>query len=110
MTIQPTRVFLMRHAETSAPGVFHGAESDIGLSERGIAQAKAAALYFKDHKPTRLISSGMQRALLTASEIASACNLEIEVFKNLHEEKLALFLGPLTTFLMGPGDRPCPAG
>lgn len=102
MTIQPTRVFLMRHAETSAPGVFHGAESDIGLSERGIAQAKAAALYFKDHKPTRLISSGMQRALLTASEIASACNLEIEVFKNLHERKVGTLSGTVNNLPDGP--------
>ena len=82
MKTNPIRVFLMRHAETSVPGVFHGAESDIGLSDRGIEQAKAAARFFQNHKPTKLISSGMLRALTTASEIASACNLEIEVFKN----------------------------
>ncbi len=36
MNTNASRFFLMRHAETSVPGVFHGAESDIGLSERGI--------------------------------------------------------------------------
>ena len=46
MKTNPIRVFLMRHAETSVPGVFHGAESDIGLSDRGIEQAKAAARFF----------------------------------------------------------------
>ena len=29
-----TRILLLRHAETSAPDLFHGAESDIGLGER----------------------------------------------------------------------------
>ena len=29
----PTRVYLLRHAESAVPHVFHGAESDVGLSE-----------------------------------------------------------------------------
>lgn len=102
METNPTRVFLMRHAETSAPGVFHGAESDVGLSERGMEQAKAAARFFKPHKPTRLISSGMLRALTTAFEIASACNLEIEVFKNLHERKVGTLSGTVNNLPDGP--------
>lgn len=31
----PTRIWLLRHAETALPTVFHGAESDVGLSRRG---------------------------------------------------------------------------
>ena len=31
-----THVYLLRHAETAAPKVFHGFESDIDLSERGL--------------------------------------------------------------------------
>ena len=34
-----------RHAETSAPDRFHGAESDIGLSEFGARQAERLAEY-----------------------------------------------------------------
>lgn len=102
MNINPTRFFLMRHAETSIPGVFHGAESDIGLSDRGIEQAKAAARFFKTQKPTRLISSGMLRALNTASEIASACNLEVEVFVDLHERKVGTLSGTVNNLPDGP--------
>ena len=39
----PTRVLLLRHAETATPHLFHGAESDVGLSERGRRQADAVA-------------------------------------------------------------------
>ena len=39
----PTRVLLLRHGETTDPLVFHGAESDVGLSGRGRRQAEAAA-------------------------------------------------------------------
>ncbi len=38
-----TRILLLRHAETSAPDLFHGAESDIGLGERGHLQAETVA-------------------------------------------------------------------
>ena len=38
--MQGTRVMLARHAETAAPNRFHGAESDIGLSELGARQAE----------------------------------------------------------------------
>ena len=41
-----TRVLLARHAETSAPDRFHGAESDIGLSELGAGQAQRLAAFF----------------------------------------------------------------
>jgi len=97
-----TQVFLMRHAETSTPSVFHGAESDIGLSDRGIEQAKAAARFFQTIKPTRLISSGMLRARTTAFEIASICNLEIEVFIDLHERKVGTLSGTVNNLPDGP--------
>src|SRR2546423_1478349 len=45
-----TRVLMLRHGETSDPDVFHGAESDVGLSELGQRQAAGAAL----GKPRRL--------------------------------------------------------
>ncbi len=41
--MQITRMLLARHAETAAPDRFHGAESDIGLSEFGVRQARRLA-------------------------------------------------------------------
>ncbi len=55
--IRETRVWLARHAETSTPTVFHGAESDVGLSEFGERQALASAEWFQTLRPTRLVSS-----------------------------------------------------
>jgi hypothetical protein len=37
---RPSRVLLLRHAETASPNVFHGAESDVGLSERGLRECR----------------------------------------------------------------------
>ena len=102
MKTNPTQIFLMRHAETSIPGVFHGAESDIGLSDRGMEQAKAAARFFQTIKPTKLISSGMLRARTTALEIASTCNLEIEVIIDLHERKVGTLSGTVNNLPDGP--------
>lgn len=38
-----TRVWLLRHGESANPTVFHGAESDIDLGERGRRQAALLA-------------------------------------------------------------------
>ena len=40
--MEGTRLLLARHAETSAPDRFHGAESDIGLSDWGSPAGRAA--------------------------------------------------------------------
>ncbi|MBV8382979.1 MAG: histidine phosphatase family protein, partial [Planctomycetaceae bacterium] len=61
-----TRVLLLRHAETSAPDRFHGAESDVGLGERGRRQAEAVAEILAAEGPDALYSSAMRRALETA--------------------------------------------
>ena len=41
--MQGTRILLARHAETSAPDRFHGAESDIGLSDWGPSRPSCSA-------------------------------------------------------------------
>ena len=38
-----TRVYLLRHAETAQPDVFHGYESNVDLGPRGVRQAEALA-------------------------------------------------------------------
>ncbi len=60
-TLRETRILLLRHAETSAPERFHGAESDIGLGERGRRQAVAVAEALAAERPDALYCSGMRR-------------------------------------------------
>ena len=86
----PTRVLLLRHGETSNPNVFHGAESDIGLSERGRRQAEAVAPLLAAHTPAAIISSAMRRARETAASIAAACGLSVLIEPQLHERLCAI--------------------
>ena len=87
-----TRLLLARHAETSAPDRFHGAESDIGLSEWGARQAELLGQSLKDPGASALYSSAMRRAVDTAAPIGRACALEPVAIAGLHERKI----GPLS--------------
>ena len=46
-----TRLLLARHAETAAPDRFHGAESDIGLSDWGLEQAERLGRWLVEASP-----------------------------------------------------------
>lgn len=91
MTV-PTRVLLLRHAETAAPHLFHGAESDVGLSPRGVEQARRVASRIAAERPDAVYSSGMLRAAETARAIAEACGLPSLVWPGLHEREM----GPMS--------------
>ena len=80
-----TRVFLIRHGKTSEPDRFHGAESNVGLSERGVRQARLLAGHLASLQLVGVYSSPMSRALETAGPIAIACGLEIETVPAFHE-------------------------
>ena len=86
------RLLLARHAETSAPDRFHGAESDIGLSEWGTRQAELLGEAMKSTGATALYSSAMRRAIDTAAPIGRACGLAPVTIAELHERKI----GPLS--------------
>jgi broad specificity phosphatase PhoE len=88
-----TRVFLLRHAESANPDVFHGAESDVGLSERGRRQAEAVAPLLAAERPDVVVSSAMRRALDTAGPIALACRLTVQVEPDLHERRVGALSG-----------------
>jgi probable phosphoglycerate mutase len=88
-----TRVFLLRHAESANPQVFHGAESDVALSERGQRQARAVAAVLAARRPDVIVSSAMRRALDTARPIAAACGLTVRVEPDLHERKVGALSG-----------------
>jgi len=88
-----TRFYLMRHAQTAAPAHFHGAESDIGLSELGRRTAEAAAAYFAALRPDAVISSAMRRAIDTAMPIAAACSVTLKIEPLLHERRIGELSG-----------------
>lgn len=89
----PTQVFLLRHAETADPTVFHGYESDIDLSERGQRQAEAIAAALAAEQPEIVVSSAMRRARRTAETIARVCGIAHEVEAELHERKVGVLSG-----------------
>lgn len=97
----PTVVWLARHAETAAPTMFHGAESDVALGEHGKRQALAAAEWFTELRPTAVVSSAMVRAFDTAAPIAAACRVPHLVEPFLHERKV----GPLSRMPRAEADQ-----
>jgi 2,3-bisphosphoglycerate-dependent phosphoglycerate mutase len=90
--LQGTRLLLARHAETSAPDRFHGAESDIGLSAAGARQAELLGESLKTTGAVAVYSSAMRRAALTARPIALACGVVPVSIAALHERRI----GPLS--------------
>ncbi len=88
----PERVWLLRHAETTAPHVFNGAESDVHLSELGFLQAEALGRWFAPLKPTAVVSSTMIRAVQTAAPIARECEVA-HTREHLLRERV---IGPLS--------------
>ncbi len=88
-----TCVLLIRHAETAAPEQFHGAESDIGLGEKGWRQATHLAGELSAKRPDALFCSGMRRAIETCRPIAEACGLSIRRVDTLHERRMPSLSG-----------------
>src|SRR5262249_6236792 len=88
MSTNPTRMLLLRHAETTHPHTLNGAESDVGLSERGLRQAQAIAPVLAAENPVAVVSSGMRRAIDTATPIALACGLPLPIEPDLHERRV----------------------
>jgi 2,3-bisphosphoglycerate-dependent phosphoglycerate mutase len=92
----PSRVLLLRHAESANPLIFHGAESDVGLSEHGRRQAEAVAPVIAAYQPNEIVASGMCRALDTAAPIARACGLTVRVEAGLYERRVGTLAGTPT--------------
>jgi 2,3-bisphosphoglycerate-dependent phosphoglycerate mutase len=104
MNLQTT-VWLVRHAETASPHVFHGAESDIELGEHGKLQAQAAGPWFAQEKrPTVVVSSHMLRARQTAQIVADHCGIPHHIANNLYERKVGALGG--TSFVGNEGPWP----
>ena len=97
-----TRIWLLRHAETATPTVFHGAESDEVLSALGERQADAAASWFAPLAPTAVVSSGMRRAIATAGPIARRCAVSHEIEPDLYERRVGALCGVGFDMFTGP--------
>lgn len=97
-----TRILLMRHAETSTPDRFHGAESDVGLGVRGIEQAQSVGLAIRSgdwhgiQPGDPIVSSSQLRARQTArlirETIGEAASRDSAEFEALHER----LMGPMS--------------
>lgn len=97
-----TTVWLCRHAETAVPHVFHGYESDVDLSEHGRLQAAAAAEWFRELRPTSVVSSAMKRAVETAKVIAARCDVPHLFEEKLHERRVGILGGTSYAHAHGP--------
>jgi broad specificity phosphatase PhoE len=100
-----TRLLLLRHAESADPSVFHGAESDVGLSPRGRRQAQAIVAVLAASAPVAVVSSAMRRARDTAAPIAARCAVPHHVEPALHERRVGALGGTPTGLADGPWPR-----
>ncbi len=90
-----TRLLLLRHAETAAPDLFHGDESDVGIGPRGFDQARRVAARLALIPPDAVYSSGMRRAVETAAIVAEAVGLPLLEWPGLRERKMGAMSGQL---------------
>lgn len=91
--VRTTHVLLLRHAQTTAPNIWHGAESDVGLSEHGHKQARRLATALVHAAPVVVVTSGMRRAIETARPIADACGVPFQVEPELRERRIGSLCG-----------------
>ncbi|GAB3071082.1 histidine phosphatase family protein [Pedococcus soli] len=72
------RLLLVRHGQTehNAGGVWQG-QLDTALSDLGVEQARAAGRAIAAYRPTRVVTSDLQRARVTAEHVAEAAGIEV---------------------------------
>ncbi|QBI54759.1 bifunctional RNase H/acid phosphatase [Streptomonospora litoralis] len=101
----PTRLILLRHGQTpmSVERRFAGA-GDIGLTETGHAQARAAARHLAAAGVDVVVSSPLRRARDTADPIAAELSLPVEEVGGLRETDFGAWEG--LTFGEVQGSRP----
>ena len=87
-------LLIIRHGETTwnREGRIQG-HRDSPLTERGVAQARAAAARIARERPEALYSSDLGRARQTAEEVALATALPIRTDEGLRERAFGIFEG-----------------
>lgn len=86
--VRRRRIVILRHGETThnAAGIWQG-QLDSELSERGVAQARAAGPAVMALRPTRIVSSDLTRAARTAAMVAEAGGIPVSLdarFREIH--------------------------
>jgi glucosyl-3-phosphoglycerate phosphatase len=94
----PRRVVVVRHGETShnAGGVWQG-QLDTELSERGAEQARAAGAALAAYRPSRVVSSDLRRAAVTAEHVADAAGGEVTLDERWREIHVGQWQGLATS-------------
>jgi broad specificity phosphatase PhoE len=84
------KLILVRHGEThwNKDGLIQGGDSDIGLNDTGLGQARRLATFLKNDSITAILSSPLRRAIATAEIIASQHQLSVEIDQGLKELKV----------------------
>lgn len=77
---KPRRIIVLRHGQTdhNAKGIWQG-QLDAALSQKGHAQALAAAAALVRFSPARVVASDLQRAANTGADVARACGIPISL-------------------------------
>ncbi len=83
---EPVRLLLARHGRTE----WHRdnryvSRTDIGIDETGREQARTLARRAREESSALVLSSPLERALLTAGPAAEACGVELETDDRLRE-------------------------
>ncbi len=96
-SVRRRRIVVLRHGETvhNVRGIWQG-QLDSELSELGVAQARAAGPALAALSPSRIVSSDLTRAALTAQAVARACGIPVTYDERLREIHAGAWQG-LTT-------------
>jgi glucosyl-3-phosphoglycerate phosphatase len=91
---RPRRVVIVRHGETdhNAARIWQG-HLDTPLSERGLRQADAVGPAIAVLAPSRLVSSDLTRARLTAESIGRACGIPVTLDGRFREIDVGAWQG-----------------
>jgi broad specificity phosphatase PhoE len=84
--VEKTTVHMMRHGEVYNPDkILYGRLADYHLSDRGRAQAEAAAEWLADNDIVYVVASPLERAQETAAPIAARHGLPVDTDPELIE-------------------------
>ena len=81
-----TKIILERHGQSigNRDGIYLG-HTDLGLTEKGIEQAKCTAIHLKDENITKIYSSDLKRAIDTALPHTNIHSVALETSEALRE-------------------------
>ena len=101
-----TRLILVRHGEVDANRSYaYLGRRDDELNANGLAQARALAEAFNGTRVDRVVSSPLQRALVTAGAIAESLGAPVEIDHRLIELDFGSWEGRSRSEVIATGER-----